>query len=117
MCSCSRTARTGRGAFLFRSSDDNPVPFVEVKAKGRSEQFSVDGQTLAALNLWQLGSEEPVSGAVYRQQLAASCFSQIVALLNGGQQGRSGFLQAVQLRGCMPSDIAILVRDGREVNN
>ncbi|MCE7766703.1 hypothetical protein GQL56_29170, partial [Pseudomonas putida] len=53
--------------------------------------------------------------AVYRQQLAASCASQIVALLNGGQQGRSGFVQADQpLRGCLPSDIAILVRDGRE---
>ncbi|TDF81989.1 exodeoxyribonuclease V subunit beta [Pseudomonas sp. H9] len=105
----------GRGAFLFRTVDDNPVPFVEVKAKGRNEQFQVDGQALAALNVWQLNSEEPVSGAVYRQQLAASCASQIVALLNGGQQGRSGFLQADQtLRGCMPSDIAILVRDGRE---
>ncbi|RWU25693.1 exodeoxyribonuclease V subunit beta [Pseudomonas alkylphenolica] len=105
----------GRGAFLFREGDDNPVPFVEVKAKGRSEQLKVDGQPLAALNFWQLSSEEPVSGAVYRQQLAASCASQIVALLNGGQQGRSGFVQADQsLRGCMPSDIAILVRDGRE---
>ncbi|MEG0968246.1 MAG: exodeoxyribonuclease V subunit beta [Pseudomonas sp.] len=105
----------GRGAFLFREGDDNPVPFVEVKAKGRSEQLQVDGQALAALNLWQLNSEEPVSGAVYRQQLAASCASQIVALLNGGQQGRSGFLLADQsLRGCLPSDIAILVRDGRE---
>ncbi|MBH3426988.1 exodeoxyribonuclease V subunit beta [Pseudomonas alkylphenolica] len=106
---------SGRGAFLFRDGDDNPVPFVEVKAKGRSEQLQVEGQPLAALNFWQLGSEEPVSGAVYRQQLAASCASQIVALLNGGQQGRSGFVQADQsLRGCMPSDIAILVRDGRE---
>lgn len=105
----------GRGAFLFREGGDNPVPFVEVKAQGRGEQFQVNGQTLAALNLWQLPSEEPVSGAVYRQQLAASCASQIVALLNGGQQGRSGFLQADQsLRGCLPSDIAILVRDGRE---
>lgn len=105
----------GRGAFLFRDGSDNPVPFLEVKAKGRSEQLQVDGSPVPALNLWQLSSEEPVSGAVYRQQLAASCASQIVALLNGGQQGRSGFVQADQpLRGCLPSDIAILVRDGRE---
>ncbi|MDD1978363.1 exodeoxyribonuclease V subunit beta [Pseudomonas tussilaginis] len=105
----------GRGAFLFRDGEDNPVPFVEVKAKGRGERFQVDGQVLGALHLWQLQSDEPVSGAIYRQQLAASCASQIVALLNGGQQGRSGFMQGDQrLRGCMPSDIAILVRDGRE---
>jgi exodeoxyribonuclease V beta subunit len=105
----------GRGAFLFRDGDDNPVPFAPVKAKGRSEQLHIDGQAVAALNLWQLESEDPVSGAVYRQQLAASCATRIVALLNGGQQGRSGFLQADQtLRGCLPSDIAILVRDGRE---
>lgn len=105
----------GRGAFLFREDNDNPVPFVEVQAKGRSEQLLVDGQASAALNLWHLHSDEPVSTAVYRQQLAASCASQIVALLNDGQQGRSGFLQADQsLRACLPSDIAILVRDGRE---
>ncbi len=111
----AETRALGRGAFLFRDGDDNPVPFVEVKAKGRSEHLQIDGQAVAALNLWQLTSEEPVSGAVYRQQLAASCASQIVALLNGGQQGRSGFVQADQrVRGCLPSDIAILVRDGHE---
>ncbi|PWB35469.1 exodeoxyribonuclease V subunit beta [Pseudomonas sp. SDI] len=105
----------GRGAFLFREQDDNPVPFVEVRAQGRKEHFALDGQPQAALKLWHLQSEAPVSGAVYRQQLAASCASQIVALLNGGQQGRSGFQQADgRLRGCRPSDIAILVRDGRE---
>jgi exodeoxyribonuclease V beta subunit len=33
-----------------------------------------------------------VSSSLYRQQLAASCASHIVALLNGGQQG-GGFRQ------------------------
>lgn len=105
----------GRGAFLFRENGDNPVPFVAVKAQGRKEHLQVDGKPVAALNLWQLASDEPVSGAVYRQHLAASCASHIVSLLNGGQQGQAGFAQADQpLRGCLPSDIAILVRDGRE---
>ena len=106
---------TGRGAFLFREGSENPVPFVPVKSQGRKEVLHMDGQPVSAMNLWQLPSEQPVSGAVYRQQLAAVCASQIVELLNGGQQGRCGFVQEGHpLRGVLPADIAILVRDGKE---
>lgn len=67
------------------------------------------------MQCWQLQSEEPVSNTLYRQQLAASCASHIVRLLNGGQHGVTGFRDAQgSLRPCQPSDIAILVRDGRE---
>ena len=105
----------GKGAFLFREGEENPLPFIEVMAKGRNERLLIDGQASAALHLWQLESDEPVSGTLYRQQLAASCASQIVAVLNGGQQGTSGFQNAEgTLRACQPADIAILVRDGRE---
>ncbi|OWQ37492.1 exodeoxyribonuclease V subunit beta [Pseudomonas sp. DrBHI1] len=105
----------GRGAFLFRAQGDNPLPFVEVRAKGRGEQLLIAGQPSAALHCWQLESDEPVSSTTYRQQLAASCASHIVELLEGGQQGVSGFADAAgKLRPCLPSDIAILVRDGRE---
>jgi exodeoxyribonuclease V beta subunit len=105
----------GKGAFLFREADDNPLPFVEVRAKGRSEQLLLDGQACAALQCWQLQSDEPVSSTFYRQQLAASCASHIVAVLNGGQRGVSGFSdENGELRPCQPSDIAILVRDGHE---
>ncbi|NBA96546.1 exodeoxyribonuclease V subunit beta [Pseudomonas sp. R5(2019)] len=105
----------GRGAFLFRQGPDNPVPFVSVKAQGRKEVLEVDGQPLAALNLWQLTSEDPLSGTIYRQHVAASCASEIVSLLNGGQQGRAGFLRPDGVfTGVLPSDIAILVRDGKE---
>ncbi|MFY1666763.1 exodeoxyribonuclease V subunit beta [Pseudomonas sp. Pseu.R1] len=105
----------GRGAFLFRVADDNPVPFLPVGSQGRNEHFQVDGTTLAALNLWQLESDQPVSGALYRQQLAASCASEIVRLLNAGQQGRAGFVKDDEpLKGVKPANIAILVRDGKE---
>lgn len=105
----------GAGAFLFRREDGNPVPFQAVKAQGRKETLQVDGQVVPALNIWRLVSDEPVSAAVYRQKMAASCATAIVALLSGGQQGHSGFVQGeAELRGCLPSDIAILVRDGRE---
>ncbi|MFJ4194765.1 exodeoxyribonuclease V subunit beta [Pseudomonas sp. NPDC089534] len=106
----------GRGAFLFRESDgDNPVPFQPVNAQGRKERLLVAGQDVAALNLWQLSSAQPLSGAVYRQQFAAACASEIASLLNGGQTGRAGFVQdGKAFRGLRPVDIAILVRDGKE---
>ena len=109
-------AESGRGAFLFRKpSGENPVPFQPVLSQGRKEQLQVDGQTLPALNLWHLPTDQPISNAVYRQQLAAACATQIVGLLNGGQQGSAGFLQADgSFNGVLPSDIAILVRDGKE---
>ncbi|MCU7648982.1 exodeoxyribonuclease V subunit beta [Pseudomonas piscis] len=106
----------GRGAFLFRQSNgNNPVPFLPVAAQDRQERLQVDGQPLPALNFWLLPSEQPVSGALYRQQQAAACASAIVGLLNGGQQGRSGFVRDQQgCTGLLPADIAILVRDGKE---
>ncbi|MFW0758297.1 exodeoxyribonuclease V subunit beta [Pseudomonas sp. H11T01] len=106
----------GRGAFLFREKNgENPVPFLPVASQGRKEVLQIDGQPLPALNIWQLAAEQPLSGVVYRQQLAAACASEIVALLNGGQQGHAGFAQnGKDLRGLLPADIAILVRDGKE---
>ena len=105
----------GRGAFLFRQGDVNPVPFVAARSQGRKEILEVDAAPLPALTIWQLPSEQPLSGVTYRQQLAASCASEIVGLLNGGQQGRAGFASpGNELRGLKPADIAILVRDGKE---
>ncbi|WP_434773314.1 exodeoxyribonuclease V subunit beta [Pseudomonas entomophila] len=105
----------GRGAFLFRHGASNPLPFVEVHAKGRDERWVIDGQGTPALHLWHLDSDEPVSGTQYRQAMAASCASHVVSLLTGALAGRTGFETADgTLRPCQPSDIAILVRDGRE---
>ncbi|PBP51623.1 exodeoxyribonuclease V subunit beta [Pseudomonas syringae] len=105
----------GRGAFLFRDEHGNQVPFSDALAQGRKEALHVDGAPLTALTVWHLPSDQPVSGVVYRQQLAASCASEIVRLLNAGQQGRAGFVTPDNtLRGLRPADIAILVRDGKE---
>ncbi|VVO92347.1 RecBCD enzyme subunit RecB [Pseudomonas fluorescens] len=106
----------GRGAFLFREQNgENPVPFLPVASQGRKEVLHIDGRAVPALNVWHLSAEQPLSGAVYRQQLAAACASEITALLNDGQQGRAGFVQdGKDFRGLLPADIAILVRDGKE---
>jgi exodeoxyribonuclease V beta subunit len=107
---------SGRGAFLFRQKNgDNPVPFTPVASQGRKEVLRINDQAVPALNIWHLPAEQPLSGAVYRQQLAAACASEITALLNGGQQGQAGFTQdGKAFRGLLPADIAILVRDGKE---
>lgn len=105
----------GRGAFLFRHGDDNPVPFQPVNAQGTKDTLHIDGQAAAAMHIWQQGSDQPLSGPAYRQAMAEACASEIVRLLNAGQQGRSGFVDAQQaMRGVRPADIAILVRDGKE---
>ncbi|WP_339449638.1 exodeoxyribonuclease V subunit beta [Pseudomonas sp. EA_5y_Pfl2_R50] len=106
----------GRGAFLFRARNgDNPVPFQAVESQGRKEQLLIDGQVAAALNVWQLSTDQPLSGTVYRLQMAAACASEITRLLNGGQTDQAGFVQeGKDFRGLRPSDIAILVRDGKE---
>ena len=105
----------GKGAFLFREGSDNPLPFVAVKAQGRKERLQLAGDISPALHCWHLPSDEPVSGAVYRQQLASSCATHIANLLNDSQAGVTGFVDSGgELRPCLPSDIAILVRDGRE---
>ncbi|MGY3259824.1 exodeoxyribonuclease V subunit beta [Pseudomonas chlororaphis] len=106
----------GRGAFLFREKNgENPVPFLSVASQGRKEQLQREGQVVPALNVWHLSSEQAISGALYRQQLAAACASEIVALLNGGQQASAGFARDGQpFKGLLPADIAILVRDGKE---
>ncbi|KAA0997265.1 exodeoxyribonuclease V subunit beta [Pseudomonas sp. ANT_J12] len=112
----AESREAGRGAFLFRESNgDNPVPFLPVESQGRKEVLQVEGQGVPALNIWHLSADQPLSGVVYRQQLAAACASEITALLNGGQQGRAGFIQdGKDFRGLLPADIAILVRDGKE---
>ncbi|HWT70207.1 MAG TPA: exodeoxyribonuclease V subunit beta [Pseudomonas sp.] len=112
----AETRETGRGAFLFRESNgENPVPFLPVESQGRKEVLRIDGQTVPALNIWHLPAEQPLSGAVYRQQLAAACASEITALLNAGQQASAVFVQdGKDPRGLLPADIAILVRDGKE---
>ncbi|AZD27521.1 exodeoxyribonuclease V subunit beta [Pseudomonas chlororaphis] len=106
----------GRGAFLFREKNgENPVPFLSVASQGRKEQLQREGQVVPALNIWHLPTEQAISGALYRQQLAAACASEIVALLNGGQQASTGFVRDGQpFKGLLPADIAILVRDGKE---
>lgn len=100
----------GQGAFGFRTADDNPLPFIPVQAKGRSQRWWHQGQEPAALTAWV---QEAGTDAMGR--MAAACASEIVRLLNAGQAGAAGFRDSAgQLRALRPGDIAVLVNKGTE---
>ena len=107
-----------RGAFLFRhAADDNPVPFVGVRANGRQEVWSEQGQPLPALTFWQLPPAEegkPLSKTAYQERMAQVCASEIVRLLSDPATGYLTTGEGHPLQRVTPGDIAVLVRNRHE---
>lgn len=104
-----------RAAFLFQDGEDNPLPFLPVKARGRKEVWSRHGEPAAALTAWYLPGEEPLSGDHYRTEMAARCASAMTELLLEGQTGNTGFIHPESgMQPLRPADMAVLVRTGRE---
>ena len=103
------------GAFLFREEGgDNPLPFLPVEAKGRSEQLIHQGQPLPAMTLWPLEADEPLSKTAYQTEMAERCASYMAELLSAGQKGESGFQTDDTLTPLKPSDMAVLVNGLQE---
>ncbi|WP_252107198.1 MULTISPECIES: exodeoxyribonuclease V subunit beta [unclassified Halomonas] len=99
-----------RGAFLFRDAHgDNPLPFLPVDARGRKEQLVHEGTPLAAMTLWPLSRDEPLSKTAYQTEMAERCASHMAALLDAGRRGQSGFESEQGLTPLKPSDMAVLV--------
>ncbi|MDM0069723.1 exodeoxyribonuclease V subunit beta [Variovorax sp. J31P207] len=108
---------TGQGAFLFRTDGENPLPFVPVQARGRSERWIVAGETAPALTCWTLDGDPPPGNGEAQRLLAAACATEIVRLLADGLAGRTGFAKEGEaLRPVQPGDIAVLVNSGREAS-
>lgn len=109
-----REQAEGEGAFLYRppgeSEDANPLPFIAVEAKGRSERLVCLDGAVPALTCAVHAATESKGAA--RERFSAHAAARIVALLDDAQAGfeRAGGGFA-RLR---PSDIAVLVRDGDE---
>jgi exodeoxyribonuclease V beta subunit len=107
------------GAFKFRTSAGNPLPFDAVVSKGRGETLVGAEQSedtggasaLPALNIW-CSDEANLDKDDYHTFFAARCAETIVQLLNnstvGFQSAEKGFKRL------QPADIAILVRDRNE---
>lgn len=104
-----------QGAFLFKKADNtNPLPFVDVSANGRKDAWVINGKSTDALTCWAWVSAEPISQDDYQKKLAEVTASQIVTLLNGAEQHKTGFAAESGFKALKPNDIAILVRTGKE---
>ncbi|RYY83848.1 MAG: exodeoxyribonuclease V subunit beta, partial [Comamonadaceae bacterium] len=105
----------GQGAFLFRGADGNPLPFLEVGARGRDAAWWVDGAEAPALSCWWTDPGTAMGSGDYTQAMAEASAAAIVRLLRLGQQGAAGFRDGSgALRPPTPGDIAVLVNNGRE---
>jgi exodeoxyribonuclease V beta subunit len=100
----------GAGAFLFRSGQDDPLPFQAVDAKGRPERFVCSAGEVPALAWCVDAVLDNAEG--HRRRAAERCAERIAALLNDAQAGFEAPGQPLlRLR---PADIAVLVRTGTE---
>ena len=103
---------SSKGAFLFRQGEENPVPFLKVKANGRRDDFQVDDQTLPAMRLTVLPADKALSKEAYIGQMAEICATQMVDWLNRPSAGFAG--EETGFRAVRPGDFAVLVNNGNE---
>jgi exodeoxyribonuclease V beta subunit len=102
-----------KGAFLFGTD----LPFIPVKAQGRSDGLYDEGKPVAALTLWRT-SETGKTAAI--PMMAEHCAEAIAGLLDRAQQKKAGFIENKQppdhgvQTPLEPADIAILVNNRHE---
>ncbi|MBM9535940.1 exodeoxyribonuclease V subunit beta [Desulfobulbus alkaliphilus] len=112
----ARASHLPQGAFLFKEQ----IPFEPVTAQGRPETLTVEGQPVPAMTLWQMDQDGPVNKSGpegYIARMARACAHEITRLINLGRQipCQAGFAEpGKEMTPLRPSDIAVLVRDGRE---
>ncbi|MDP3518892.1 MAG: exodeoxyribonuclease V subunit beta [Pseudohongiella sp.] len=111
----TQAEQSAEGAFRFKNNDHNPLPFLEVNAKGRQEKLFIRDNEAAALTLWHVVNEnnasETVSTGNYRARMAERCAQEIAQLL---RDHNTGFQINNTLQALRPKDIAILVRSHME---
>ncbi|MGE0072493.1 MAG: exodeoxyribonuclease V subunit beta [Thiomonas sp.] len=111
-----REQAAGPGAFLYREGSaadaPNPLPFIEVSARGRNEQLVQADGPVPALHLVVSAEAEPEAKLQARARFAALASARIVELLGHAQ---AGFVHADRTFSRLrPADIAVLVRDADE---
>ncbi len=100
-----------RGAFLFRTEDDDPVPYHSIEAHGRDDVLTLGGFRATALTAWWLTEDGPLRTRPFRATMAAHAAEQITTWLNAPD---NHFEEASKRRRLRPADIAILVRNRHE---
>ncbi len=111
-----RASHLAQGAFLFKDQ----IPFEPVAARGRQETFLKEDRPVPAMTLWQMAQDGPVTKTGpegYIARMANACAHEITQLITLGRQTpcRTGFVEPEkEITPLRPSDMAVLVRDGRE---
>lgn len=100
-----------RGAFLFKSADDDPVPYQEIEANGRNDALTLGGYAATALTAWWLNPDGPLRVGLFHDAMSAHAAEQITGWLNAPD---SHFEAPGERHPLRPADIAILVRNGNE---
>jgi exodeoxyribonuclease V beta subunit len=109
---CFARADTARseGAFMYRQGQDNPLPFVKVKANGRKELLVTSSGRVPAMTL--VHDLKIRNSKDSLKVFGARCAEQIVTWLN---DANAGFAETDKpLKPLRPADIAVLVRTGKE---
>ncbi|MDK8462098.1 exodeoxyribonuclease V subunit beta [Marinobacter sp. SS13-12] len=105
------------GAFLFRTGEDNPLPFSPVNARGTDQQWCVRGQPQPPLTFWTLADDRPIAKEAGREAMSDACSAEIARLLNMGQASEAGFgADGKPLEQLRPEHIAILVNKRDEAD-
>ena len=113
-----RASHLPRGVFLFKDQ----IPLAPVTAQGRQETLMVEGKTVPAMTLWQMDQDGPVKKTGpegYITRMARAGAQEITRLISLGSQTpcQAGFAEpGEKMTPLRPSDIAVLVRDGREAS-
>ncbi len=105
-------SRRGEGAFMYRKDEDNPLPFVNVRARGRPEQLVNSQGAVPPMTL--VHDLEARNADDTRKLFAARCAEQIVSWLNDPQAGFMEQADEPVFKPLRPADIAVLVRTGKE---
>lgn len=104
---------------LFEQSDapfiyQQDISFNAVDFNPKSERFEREQQDTGAITQWLLPCDSTVSSAQYQQQMALACANEINHLLTQGLSNDAGFRDEDSFRPVVASDIAVLVKTGRE---
>ncbi|HEX5791697.1 MAG TPA: exodeoxyribonuclease V subunit beta [Rheinheimera sp.] len=108
-------AEQQRGAFGFGSSETTPLPFLPVKAKGKTAQLMLAGSQMPAVNYYLPDTDvSELKKGAYQALMAQACADEIANLLQQAKAGKAGFSSDERFSALQPADIAVLVRDRNE---
>lgn len=94
------------------------IGFQPVSANGRNEALWIAGEPASGMTLWRLETDEDTTAdgsvPVYRRRMAGVAADRIRGLLDRSARGEAGWRDDEGAHPIQPSDIAVLVRTGKE---